>query len=460
MSDRKFIIPEYGPFAGMRVITSGSLIAMPFAATMLADFGAEVIHLERPGVGDTLRMLAPFAEVNGKKVSTAWAQDARNKLSLSLELNLKHPEVKELFYGLIKESDIYMENMVWLDKLGIHDEDLLEVNPKLVIVHISGLGNAKFGGLPNVCNRASYDMIGQAFSGWLYLQGFKDRDPVVAKPYMNDFVSAFAALFGTLAAYTTAQKTGKGQVVDVAQFEAMAQYMCGTYTSYTMTGQVSERSGNASPAFQPYDLFESKDGALVALGAFGPGVYSAASRPSASTSSTSTTRTAPPAWSRRQPEGPRAERQGRRVVQEPHCGRDRADYGGRQVPCSKVNNAKDTFENEHFKSRGDWITYEDQTVGADITAFGIAPKLSETPARSGAAPRAWPGHGVRPQDRPRLRRRQDCRPAREEAHLNLTRLIRPSLAKRDGRPQMCNCHEFDEISANEHKRTPYEHCIA
>ena len=94
MSDRKFIIPEYGPFAGMRVITSGSLIAMPFAATMLADFGAEVIHIERPGVGDTLRMLAPFAEVNGKKVGTAWAQDARNKLSLTLELNLKHPEVK------------------------------------------------------------------------------------------------------------------------------------------------------------------------------------------------------------------------------------------------------------------------------------------------------------------------------------------------------------------------------
>ena len=81
MSERKFIIPEYGPFAGMRVIASGSLVAMPFAATMLADFGAEVIHIERPGVGDTLRMLAPFAEVNGKKVSTAWAQNARNKLS-------------------------------------------------------------------------------------------------------------------------------------------------------------------------------------------------------------------------------------------------------------------------------------------------------------------------------------------------------------------------------------------
>lgn len=228
MAERKFIIPEYGPFAGMRVICSGSLIAMPYAATMLADFGAEIIQIERPGVGDTLRMLAPFSEKNGKKVSTAWAQDGRNKLAMSLELNLKHEEVKEIFYGLIKESDIYMENMVWLDKLGINDEELLKVNPKLVIVHVSGLGHKEFGGVPSVCNRASYDMIGQAFSGWLYLQGDPDRDPSIAKPYMNDFVSAFACLFAALSGYIYAQKTGKGQVVDVAQFEAMAQYMCGT----------------------------------------------------------------------------------------------------------------------------------------------------------------------------------------------------------------------------------------
>ena len=103
-------------------------------------------------------------------------------------------------------------------------------------------------------------MIGQAFSGWLYLQGDADRDPAIAKPYTNDYVSAFATLFAALAGYTYAQKTGKGQVVDVAQFEAMAQYMCGTYTAYTMTGKVAERSGNFNPAFQPYNLFKSKDG--------------------------------------------------------------------------------------------------------------------------------------------------------------------------------------------------------
>ena len=231
MSERKFIIPEYGPFAGMRVVCSGSLVAMPFAATMLADFGAEVIQIERPGVGDTLRGLAPMADVNGTKVSTAWVQNARNKLAMSLELNLKHEEVKEIFYGLIKEADIFMENMVWLDKLGIYDEELLKVNPKLVIVHVSGMGHKEFGGIPSVCNRASYDMIGQAFSGWMDLQGEADQDPAIAKPYTNDYVSAFACLFAALAGYTYAQKTGKGQVVDVAQFEAMAQYMCGTYTT-------------------------------------------------------------------------------------------------------------------------------------------------------------------------------------------------------------------------------------
>lgn len=89
----------------------------------VADFGAEVIHIERPGVGDTPRVLAPFAAEDGKTVSTSWAQDGRNKLSLSLELNLKHPEVKELFFGLIREADVFMENMVWLEKLGIRDNE-------------------------------------------------------------------------------------------------------------------------------------------------------------------------------------------------------------------------------------------------------------------------------------------------------------------------------------------------
>lgn len=382
MSDRTFIIPEFGPLAGMRIIDSGSLIAMPFAATMLADFGAEVIHIERPGVGDTLRLMAPFAAVNGKKVSTAWAQDARNKLSMTLELNLQHEEVKEIFYGLIKEADVFMENMVWLEKLGIYDEELLKVNPKLVIVHVSGLGHKEFGGVPSVCNRASYDMIGQAFSGWLYLQGDPDRDPSVSKPYTNDFVSAFAVLFGTLSAYINVQKTGRGQVVDVAQFEAMAQYMCGTYTSYTMAGKISERSGNASPAFQPYNIFKSKDGFLVALGAFGPGVYKRFIQGAGfdldyfnyEDCSSGIEAVA-------SPKGRELDRKVNEWCASLTAAEIERKMEEARVPCATLNTAKSAFENEHFKSRNDWITYEDQTVEAEITAFGIAPKMSETPGK-------------------------------------------------------------------------------
>ena len=382
MSERNFIIPEFGPFAGMRVVCSGSLVAMPFAATMLADFGAEVIQIERPGVGDTLRGLAPMATVGDKKVSTAWAQNARNKLAMSLELNLKHEEVKEIFYGLIKEADIFMENMVWLEKLGIYDEELLKVNPKLVIVHVSGMGHKEFGGIPSTCNRASYDMIGQAFSGWLYLQGDADKDPSIAKPYTNDYVSAFATLFAALAGYTYAQKTGKGQVVDVAQFEAMAQYMCGTYTTYTMTGKNTERTGNYQPNFQPYNLFRSKDGFLVAIGAFGKGVYNrcipamgldleyynfadCSAGPAAVASE-------------------KGQELNQKVIEfaaSHNAAEIESIMEAARVPCATVNTAKSAYENEHFRSRGDWVKYVDQTTGTEIEAFGIAPKMSETPGQ-------------------------------------------------------------------------------
>ena len=166
MEKNKTLIPEFGPFAGLRVLGTGSLIAMPFAASMLAEFGAQVIQIERPGTGDNFRLFGPVAETEHGRAGTAWIQDARNRLSMTLELNLRDPDTREIFMGLIRQTDIYMENMVWLEKLGIRDAELLEVNPKLVVVHISGFGRPEFGGLPELCNRASYDMIGQAFSGF------------------------------------------------------------------------------------------------------------------------------------------------------------------------------------------------------------------------------------------------------------------------------------------------------
>jgi len=374
------IIPDYGPLAGMRVLDAGSLLAMPFAGTLLADFGAEVIHIERPGTGDTLRAMGPFAEFNGKKVSAAWAQDGRNKLSMTLELNLKHPEVKKIFIGLVCQSDVFMENMVWLEKLGICDEELMEANPKLVIAHISGFGRKEFGGAAGYCGRASYDMIGQAFSGWMNLNGFDGGEPVAAKPFLNDFVSAMATVFGVMTAYVNAMKTGRGQVVDVAQFEAQAMYMCDTYTSYTLLGENRTRSGNSSTAFQPYGVFRSRDGFDVALGAFGSGVYNrfmAGSGLDGEYFTYDECSSGPAAL--KSPKGMELDA----AVKAWCAGRTAQEIedamAAVRVPCSRVNTARECLENEHFRERNDWITYEDQTTKAPIKAFGVVPKMSRTP---------------------------------------------------------------------------------
>ena len=126
MAGRKKIIPDFGPLSDVRVLSMGSIVAGPNTANLLADFGAEVIHIERPGMGDTLRVLAPFAKQGDRSVSTTWAQDARNRLSIAMEYRLDDPDGRELFFDLVKSVDILVENMVWLDKFGIHTEEIMK----------------------------------------------------------------------------------------------------------------------------------------------------------------------------------------------------------------------------------------------------------------------------------------------------------------------------------------------
>jgi crotonobetainyl-CoA:carnitine CoA-transferase CaiB-like acyl-CoA transferase len=377
------LVPAFGPLQGIRVLSTGSIIAMPHAANMMADFGAEVIHVERPGYGDTYRTLAPFVRgEDGRSVSASWAQDARNRLSLGLELDMAVPESKEIFLGLVRNSDIWFENLVWLDKFGIRDEMCLEANPRLVIVHVSGFGKPEFGGVPEVCDRGSFDMIGQAASGWLNLVGFPDPSPPsLVKPWSSDYFSALTALFAALAGYIHAQKTGRGQSIDVSQFEANARVLSDTFVSFLEAGLLRQRSGNKPPAFQPYDVFKAKD-RWVALGAFGPAVYDrfikalgldperynwkdcAGSIEAVASEKGQDLDRITRAWV--------AERTAREV--EEHMAKYR-------VPCSIVADARDAFESPHWQARGNFVEYEDQTLGRTIRALGIIPKFSATPGQ-------------------------------------------------------------------------------
>ncbi len=380
MDKRNFIIPEFGPLKGMRVVGAGSLIAMPFAVTMMADFGAEVIQIERPGIGDTYRSFPPVKKTEHGAAGSSWIQDARNRLSMTLELNLRDPDVKEIFYKLIAQSDIFIENMVWLEKLGIDDNELLKINPRLVIAHISGYGRKEFGGRPEICDQASYDMTGQAFSGYTLFNGYPEKAPLIVKPSLGDYITALFALFGMLAAYIDAKNTGRGQVVDVAQFESMARVMRDAFTMSSLGLAEVQRCGTKAIGFQPWDLFTSSDGVYVSIGAVGKSVferfmnaagldiekypYEKTSKDKAAVNS---------------PEG----RELDRLIND-WCLSHTADEieeamrVGR-VPCARVNDAQACINNEHYLSRGDFVRFIDQSTGIDVTAFGIAPKMNLSP---------------------------------------------------------------------------------
>jgi crotonobetainyl-CoA:carnitine CoA-transferase CaiB-like acyl-CoA transferase len=279
------LLPEqFGPLQGVRIVSSGTLVAQPFAAVLAAEMGAEVIQIERTGEGDAawrhLGMQLPTTDGQGQ-VATTWIQERRNEWYVTLDFS--QPEGKDLFLKLVKSCDIWMESSKpgSYTKWGLTDEAVLQANPKLVIAHVSGYGQS---GHRDYLGRASYDMIGQAFGGLMYQTGFPDPEPPVrANPWTADYITALFCLWSSLAGYISAQRTGTGQVVDISQFEAIHRLLSGTMVEYFSNGFVRERTGNKATAFQPYDAFQASDGwvvvGAVGLAVFFPGVPGPGSRP-------------------------------------------------------------------------------------------------------------------------------------------------------------------------------------
>jgi crotonobetainyl-CoA:carnitine CoA-transferase CaiB-like acyl-CoA transferase len=372
---KNFIVPEFGPMAGVRILTTGSLIAMPHAASMLGDFGAEVICFEREDAPETFRSLPGFIENGDKKIGAGFAQTNRNKLNVSFGIDLSDPTNKEIFTDLVKKSDIYMENMVWIEKFGITEEWLLSVNPRLIIVHVSGFGNKKFGGVPELNNRGSNDAVGQAFSGQLSINGTTEQ-PEYMNRFANDYITGLTTCIGTLLAYTHFLRTGEGQVVDVSQYESSARILDDLFLTYTETG-VSKRP--APMPVQPAGIFMTKD-KWVSLAAFGPSQFKKSVEilgldPEHFTFDCSHS------------DGMFTEK-GRefdakfREWMKFHTADEVVEkFATRKVPASTVNLAEDCVHNEHFNARGNFVTYVDQTLCKEIKAFGVIPHMSKTPGK-------------------------------------------------------------------------------
>jgi len=390
--------PKFGPLTGIRVLLNGTVVAAPFTATMMSDFGAEVIALERPKMkGDPARHQKPQIEYEGKSISGAWMQNARNKLSFALETDLKVPESKEIFLSLIKNADVWIENMVWIDKLGITDELLLEVNPKLIICHINGYGTPAFGGDQRQMNRPSYDPLGQSESGYALLQGFPDREPTYAMQYVGDYMMALMSVSGILMAYLNAQKTGKGQVVETSLVEGWMRVLDDNFTLWTQMQHLKKRQGVFQTTFQPGGVFECKDGKYVNLGSYGAAAYYKVLKAfNIDPVKYSYEAAGGSAEAVASPLGRELHQTFEKFFAE-HTAQEAVDICiDNKVGAAMVRSAEDAYNDPHWHMRGDWVKYVDQTLNKEVEAFGIIPKMSETPGK------VWRGAPALGQDTERI----------------------------------------------------------
>ncbi|NLB19112.1 MAG: crotonobetainyl-CoA--carnitine CoA-transferase [Syntrophomonadaceae bacterium] len=244
-------VPKFGLCSGLKVVHMTTSVAGPFAACLFADNGADVIMLENPKVPDMTR----------NRYGNAWRQNSRNERNLNL--NVPTPEGKEIFLELMKEADIFIEASVggrW-DEWGLSDEVLWEQNPKLVIAHITGFGQT---GDPYYTKRPSYDPIGQAYGCYMAINGFPDRPPIPAMVQPIDFMCGWAAFSFSLAAVRNAEKTGKGESIDIAQYEIAMRTQSYYPMDYIMHGDLPKPEGNHGAA-AGYGLYTCKDGYIFML---------------------------------------------------------------------------------------------------------------------------------------------------------------------------------------------------
>ncbi|MEB0164491.1 CaiB/BaiF CoA-transferase family protein, partial [Glaciimonas sp. CA11.2] len=246
-----------GPLKGIRVIEIGTLIAAPFAARMMGEFGAEVIKIEAPGVGDPIRKWRKLYE----GTSLWWYLQSRNKKSISI--NLKSPEGIEIIKRLVSNADVLIENLKpgAMEKLGLGWDVLHALNPKLTMVRISGYGQTG-----PYKDRPGFGAIGEAMGGIRYTTGEPNGAPARVGVSLGDSLASLHAVMGALMSVLRV-KTGQGdgQVVDVSLVESVFNVMESLIPEYDLLGHVRERSGGALPGIAPSNTYPTRDGAYVVI---------------------------------------------------------------------------------------------------------------------------------------------------------------------------------------------------
>ncbi|MBF5028791.1 CoA transferase [Micromonospora sp. ANENR4] len=359
-----------GPLTGVRVVEAGVLLAGPFCAQLLGDFGAEVIKVEQPDGGDPMRQWGR-EKPHGK--SLWFPVVARNKKSVTC--NLRVPEGQQLMRDLLADADVFVENFRpgTLERWGLAPEELHRINPRLVVVRVTA-----FGQDGPYASRAGYGSIGEAMGGIRHVTGDPSTPPSRIGVSLGDSLAGTFAALGAMMALRVAGSTGQGQVVDSAIYESVLALMESLVPEYALTGYVRERTGSILPNVAPSNAYPTRDGATVLIAANQDTVFrrlaAVMGRPDLADDPRYATHAARgahqaelddliAAWT---------------VTFEPAALLRLLHLGG--VPAGSVYTAREMLADEHFAAREAIVELDHPEMGA-FPMQNVAPRLSRTPGR-------------------------------------------------------------------------------
>lgn len=360
------------PLSGVRVVDVGNFLAGPYAATLMAEFGAEVIKVEHPIGGDPMRRFGTSTE--RPDATLAWLSESRNKRSVTIDL--LQPEGVELFLRLLEKSDVLVENFRpgTLEAWGLTWEAIHARNPRLVMLRVTGYGQTG-----PYRRRSGFAHIAQAFGGLNYLAGFPGETPVLPGTVpLGDYIASLFGAIGVMVALRHAGLTGRGQIIDVGIYEAVFRVLEEIAASYGLHGTIREREGSGSFVACPHGHFRTRNDKWIAIACTTDKMFErlsqAMGRPELASASK---------WGD-QRKRLAAREEVNRIVTDWVGSLDRNDVLQKcldaEVPVGKVNSIADIFADEHFQARGNLARMPAYGLG-EVVVPNVTPKLSATPGR-------------------------------------------------------------------------------